>query len=46
MIVGFCDHADRDLRRRAMAAGASQVVANRHLPDAALRLAAVDGTVR
>jgi DNA-binding NarL/FixJ family response regulator len=46
MIVGFCDHADRDLRRRAMAAGASQVVANRRLPDAALRLAAVDGTVR
>ncbi|MGD0833467.1 MAG: hypothetical protein ABSA40_03445 [Candidatus Dormibacteria bacterium] len=43
MIVGFCDHDDNQLRRRAMAAGASQVVANRHLADAALRLAAVEG---
>jgi DNA-binding NarL/FixJ family response regulator len=46
MIVGFCDHDAAGLRRRAMAAGASQVVANRHLADAALRLAALDGTPR
>jgi DNA-binding NarL/FixJ family response regulator len=37
-IVGFCNHDDRDLIRRAMAAGATQVIANRHLAEAAVRL--------
>jgi DNA-binding NarL/FixJ family response regulator len=38
LVVGFCDHDAAEVRRRAMAAGASQVVANRHLAEAALRL--------
>ena len=38
IIVGFCNHEDDRLRRRAMEAGASHVVANRHLPKAARRL--------
>jgi DNA-binding NarL/FixJ family response regulator len=37
-IVGFCHHEDDQLRRRAMEAGASHVVANRHLPKAARRI--------
>jgi len=38
VIVGFCDHDERDVRRRAVAAGAHQVVANRHLAEAAARI--------
>jgi DNA-binding NarL/FixJ family response regulator len=37
-IVGFCNHEERTLIRRAVEAGSDQVVANRNLPDAALRL--------
>jgi DNA-binding NarL/FixJ family response regulator len=37
-IVAFCDHDNDAVRRRAMAAGARHVVANRHLPEAARRL--------
>jgi DNA-binding NarL/FixJ family response regulator len=37
-IVGFCNHDERELIRRAVAAGADHVVANRHLTGAALRL--------
>ena len=40
LIVGFCDHDQSEVMRRAMAAGANRVIANRHLPDAALRLVA------
>jgi CheY-like chemotaxis protein len=38
VVVGFCDHDEQQVRRRAMEAGASQVVANRHLQEAAVRL--------
>jgi len=38
-IVGFCHHGEGELRRRGMAAGASQVIANRYLRQAAVRLA-------
>lgn len=37
-IVGFCQHDERDLRVRAMAAGADQVVTNGALQEAALRI--------
>lgn len=37
-IVGFCHHGEKDLRRRGMEAGASHVIANRFLRDAAIRL--------
>jgi DNA-binding NarL/FixJ family response regulator len=37
-IVGFCSHEDKGLILRAVAAGADQAVANRYLPEAALRL--------
>jgi DNA-binding NarL/FixJ family response regulator len=37
-IVGFCNHEEKGLIRRAVAAGSDQVVANRSLPEAALRL--------
>ncbi|MGA8014731.1 MAG: hypothetical protein WCB85_02295 [Candidatus Dormiibacterota bacterium] len=40
LIVGFCDHDESEVMRRAMAAGADRVVANRHLGEAALRLVA------
>jgi hypothetical protein len=40
LVVGFCDHEEKEVRRRAMAAGARQVVANRHLAQAAGRLLA------
>lgn len=40
LVVAFCDHDADGIRRRAMAAGASQVVANRHLAEAAARLVA------
>lgn len=39
VVVGFCDHDSDRVRRRAMAAGATRVVANRHLAEAATRLA-------
>jgi len=39
-IVAFCDHDQDGVMKRAMAAGASQVVANRHVATAAARLAA------
>jgi DNA-binding NarL/FixJ family response regulator len=37
-IVGFCNHDEKALIRRAVAAGSDQVVANRSLPEAALRV--------
>jgi DNA-binding NarL/FixJ family response regulator len=37
-IVAFCNHDEKDLIRRAVAAGTDEVIANRSLPDAALRL--------
>ena len=37
-IVGFCNHEEKVLIRRAITAGADQVVANRSLTEAALRL--------
>lgn len=37
-IVGFCHHGASDLRRRGMEAGASSVIANRFLGEAAIRL--------
>jgi hypothetical protein len=37
-IVGFCHHADRDLRRRALRHGATRVVNNGALAKVALRL--------
>jgi DNA-binding NarL/FixJ family response regulator len=37
-IIGFCQHEERDVRVRAMAAGADQVVTNGALQAAALRL--------
>lgn len=41
-IVGFCNHADRDLRRRARAAGATRVINNGALQVVALRLTGVN----
>lgn len=41
-IVGFCHHADRDLRRRARAAGATRVINNGALQVVALRLSGVN----
>jgi len=40
-IVGFCHHAERELRRRALAAGATRVINNGALQVVALRLAGV-----
>ncbi len=37
-IIGFCQHDDRDVRVRAMAQGADQVVTNGALQQAAVRL--------
>jgi DNA-binding NarL/FixJ family response regulator len=37
-IVGFGNHEEKELIRRAVASGADHVVANRHLTAAALRL--------
>jgi CheY-like chemotaxis protein len=37
-IVGFCHHAERELRRRARAAGATRVINNGALQTVALRL--------
>ncbi len=37
-IAGFCHHAERQLRRRALAAGATRVVNNGALQAVALRL--------
>ena len=37
-IVGFCNHEEKGLIRRAVAAGANHAVANGSLPEAALRL--------
>ena len=41
-IVGFCHHEARDLRRRALRAGATRIVNNGALQLVALRLAGVD----
>jgi hypothetical protein len=41
-IVGFCHHAERDLRRRARASGATRVINNGALQAVALRLAGVN----
>ncbi|MBV8445533.1 MAG: hypothetical protein JOZ92_06420 [Candidatus Dormibacteraeota bacterium] len=41
-IVGFCNHDDRALRRRALAAGATRVVNNSALQTVALLLAGYD----
>ena len=41
-IVGFCHHGERELRRRALAAGATRVVNNGALQVVALRLAGVN----
>ena len=38
-IVGFCHHADRERRRRALALGATRIVNNGALQAVALRLA-------
>ena len=43
-IVGFCHHADRALRRRALAQGATRVVNNGALQTVALRLAGVNAS--
>jgi len=37
-IIGFCHHADHEVRRRAMAAGADQVLTNGGLQAGALRV--------
>jgi DNA-binding NarL/FixJ family response regulator len=37
-IVGFCSHEERGLIQRAVEAGSDQVIANRNLPEAAVRL--------
>lgn len=41
-IVGFCHHADRELRRRALASGATRIVNNGALQTVALRLAGIN----
>jgi hypothetical protein len=41
-IVGFCQHTERDLRRRARASGATRVINNGALQAVALRLAGVN----
>ena len=38
-IVGFCGHEERDVRRRALASGATRVINNGTLQVVALRLA-------
>jgi hypothetical protein len=41
-IVGFCHHGERELRRRALAAGATRVINNGALQVVALRLAGIN----
>ena len=41
-IVGFCSHAERDLRRLARASGATRVINNGALQAVALRLSGVN----
>lgn len=41
-IVGFCHHGARELRRRALAAGATRIVNNGALQAVALRLAGIN----
>src|SRR5207253_10130491 len=41
-LVGFCHHAERELRRRALAAGATRVINNGALQTVALRLSGQD----
>ena len=41
-IIGFCHHAERELRRYALASGATRVVNNGALQLVALRLAGVN----
>lgn len=36
-IIGFCSHGDGEVRRQAMAAGASQVVTNGAIHDVAIQ---------
>jgi CheY-like chemotaxis protein len=40
-IVGFCHHAERDLRRRARASGTTRVINNGALQAVALRLSGI-----
>ncbi len=40
-IVGFCHHAERELRRRARSSGATRVINNGALQAVALRLSGV-----
>jgi DNA-binding NarL/FixJ family response regulator len=41
-IVGFCHHGERELRRRALASGATRVINNGALQVVAMRLAGLD----
>ena len=41
-IIGFCHHGERELRRRALAAGATRIVNNGALQVVALRLAGIN----
>lgn len=41
-LVAFCHHGERELRRRALAAGATRVINNGALQTVALRLAGID----
>jgi DNA-binding NarL/FixJ family response regulator len=41
-LVAFCHHGERELRRRALAAGATRVINNGALQMVALRLAGID----
>jgi DNA-binding NarL/FixJ family response regulator len=41
-IVGFCHHGERELRRRALDAGATRIVNNGALQVVALRLAGIN----
>ena len=41
-IVGFCHHEERELRRRALAEGATRVINNGALQAVALRLSGVN----
>jgi DNA-binding NarL/FixJ family response regulator len=45
-IIGFCHHAARELRRTALAAGATRIVNNGALQAVALRLAGFDWSDR
>ncbi|MFN2451020.1 MAG: hypothetical protein ABR541_01550 [Candidatus Dormibacteria bacterium] len=44
-IVGFCHHGEHEVRRRAMAAGADQVLTNGGLQTGALRITGLSSAV-